>query len=86
VTGPGKRKLVGIIGAGRLGQAIARTAPPRPRDHQQSWPGIADVSGLVPWRVSADTVDEAVAAGIVVIAVLWDRVPAAVQGLDWNTR
>jgi 8-hydroxy-5-deazaflavin:NADPH oxidoreductase len=26
VTGPGKRKLVGIIGAGRLGQAIARTA------------------------------------------------------------
>jgi hypothetical protein len=30
------------------------------------------------------TGDEAAAAGIVVIAVPWDRVPAAVQGLSWN--
>ena len=28
--------------------------------------------------------EEAAAAGIVVIAVPWDRVPDAVQGLDWN--
>ena len=34
--------------------------------------------------VTAGTVDEAAAAGIVVIAVPWDRVPEAVQGLDWN--
>jgi predicted dinucleotide-binding enzyme len=34
--------------------------------------------------VSAGTADEAVAAGIVVIAVPWDRVPEAVQGLSWN--
>jgi predicted dinucleotide-binding enzyme len=33
---------------------------------------------------SAGTVGEAGAAGIVVIAVPWDRVPAAVQGLEWN--
>jgi 8-hydroxy-5-deazaflavin:NADPH oxidoreductase len=34
--------------------------------------------------VSAVTADEAAAAGIVVIAVPWDRVPEAVQGLNWN--
>jgi hypothetical protein len=34
--------------------------------------------------VSAVTVDEAAAAGIVVIAIPWDRVREAVQGLDWN--
>jgi predicted dinucleotide-binding enzyme len=34
--------------------------------------------------VSAGTADEAASAGIVVIAVPWDRVPEAVQGLDWN--
>ncbi len=34
--------------------------------------------------VWAGTVDESAAADIVVIAVPWDRVPAAVQGLNWN--
>jgi 8-hydroxy-5-deazaflavin:NADPH oxidoreductase len=34
--------------------------------------------------VSAVTADEAAAAGIVVIAVPWDRLPEAVQGLNWN--
>jgi predicted dinucleotide-binding enzyme len=33
---------------------------------------------------SAGTVGEAAAARVVVIAVPWDRVPAAVQGLEWN--
>jgi 8-hydroxy-5-deazaflavin:NADPH oxidoreductase len=34
--------------------------------------------------VSAGTAGEAATAGIVVIAVPWDRVPEAVQGLTWN--
>jgi predicted dinucleotide-binding enzyme len=34
--------------------------------------------------LSAGTVEQAAAAGIVVIAVPWDRVPEAVQGLYWN--
>ena len=34
--------------------------------------------------VSAGTVDEAASAGIVVIAVPWDRVPEAVQCLTWD--
>jgi predicted dinucleotide-binding enzyme len=33
--------------------------------------------------VSAGTVEQASAVGIVVIAVPWDRVPEAVQGIDW---
>jgi predicted dinucleotide-binding enzyme len=34
--------------------------------------------------VSAGTVEQAAAAGIVVIAVPWDRVPAAVRGIEWS--
>jgi len=37
-------------------------------------------------EVSAGTADEAAAAGIVVIAVPWDRVPEAVQGLNWSSQ
>jgi hypothetical protein len=33
---------------------------------------------------SAGTVEQAAAVGIVVLAVPWDRVPAALQGLEWN--
>jgi predicted dinucleotide-binding enzyme len=36
--------------------------------------------------LSAGSVEEAVAAGIVVIAVPWDRVPEAVHALEWNGR
>jgi predicted dinucleotide-binding enzyme len=36
--------------------------------------------------VSAGTVEQATAAGMVVIAVPWDRVPEAVQGIDWAGR
>jgi hypothetical protein len=35
---------------------------------------------------SAGTVDEVSKAGIVVVAVPWDRVPEAVKGLEWNGR
>jgi hypothetical protein len=34
--------------------------------------------------VSAGTVQQAAAAGVVVIAVPWDRVPDAVQSIDWD--
>jgi 8-hydroxy-5-deazaflavin:NADPH oxidoreductase len=77
---------VGIIGAGRLGQAMARTAVRAGRKvviansrGPESLAGVASEVGA-----SAGTVGEAAAAGIVVIAVPWDRVPAAVQGLEWN--
>src|SRR6478672_9821015 len=77
---------VGIIGAGRLGQAMAQTALRAGRRvviaNSRGPESLAAVASEL--GASAGTVGEAAAAGVVVIAVPWDRVPAAVQGLEWN--
>jgi predicted dinucleotide-binding enzyme len=79
---------VGIIGAGRLGQAMARTALRAGRSvtiaNSRGAESLAEVVSALGEGVSAGTADEAAATGIVVIAVPWDRVPEAVQGLNWN--
>jgi predicted dinucleotide-binding enzyme len=79
---------VGIVGAGRLGQAMARTALRAGRRvviaNSRGPESLASVVSALGDGVSAGTVDEAASAGIVVVAVPWDRVPEAVQGLDWN--
>jgi predicted dinucleotide-binding enzyme len=79
---------VGIIGAGRLGQAMARTALRAGRSvllaNSRGPESLAPVVAPLGEGVSAGTVAEAAAADITVIAVPWDRVPEAVQGLDWN--
>jgi hypothetical protein len=79
---------VGIIGAGRLGQAMARTALRAGRRvvivNSRGPDSMTSVVSALGEGVSAVTADEAAAAGIVVIAVPWDRVPEAVQGLNWN--
>jgi predicted dinucleotide-binding enzyme len=84
------RKRVGIIGAGRLGQAMARTALRAGRGvviaNSRGPESLASVVSELGDGVSAATVAEAAAARIVVIAVPWDRVPSAVQGLDWNSQ
>ena len=79
---------VGIIGAGRLGQAMARTALRAGRQvvlaNSRGPESLASVVSTLGEGASAGTVDAAAGAGIVVIAVPWDRVPAAVRGLEWN--
>jgi predicted dinucleotide-binding enzyme len=79
---------VGIIGAGRLGQAMARTALRAGRRvvvaNSRGPESLASVVSALGDGVSAGTVNEAASAGIVVVAVPWDRVPEALQGLDWN--
>ena len=79
---------VGIIGAGRLGQAMARTALRAGRSvviaNSRGPESLASVVSALGDGVSAGTADEAASAGIVVVAVPWDRVPEAVQGLNWN--
>ena len=79
---------VGIIGAGRLGQAMARTARRAGRDvviaNSRGPESLASVVSELGDGVSAGTVQQAAAAGIVVIAVPWDSVPEAVQGIDWE--
>jgi predicted dinucleotide-binding enzyme len=79
---------VGIIGAGRLGQAMARTARRAGRDvviaNSRGPESLAAVVSELGDGVSAGTGEQAAAAGMVVIAVPWDSVPEAVQGIDWE--
>jgi len=79
---------VGIIGAGRLGQAMARTALRAGRDvviaNSRGPESLTSVASALGEGASAGTVDQASAAGIVVIAVPWDKVPQALHGRDWD--
>ncbi len=79
---------LGIIGAGRLGQAMARTALRADRSvliaNSRGPESLTSVVSELGKGVSAGTVDQAAAARIVTIAVPWDRVPDAVRGLEWN--
>jgi 8-hydroxy-5-deazaflavin:NADPH oxidoreductase len=79
---------VGIIGAGRLGQAMARTALRAGRRvviANSRGPGsLMSVVTALGEGVSPGTAHDAAAAGIVVVAVPWTRVPEAVQGLAWR--
>jgi 8-hydroxy-5-deazaflavin:NADPH oxidoreductase len=79
---------VGIIGAGRLGQAMARTALRAGRPvviaNSRGPETLASVVSALGDGASAGTVADAAASGIVVIAVPWDRVPEALEGLRWS--
>ena len=79
---------VGIIGAGHIGQALARTALRANRKvviaNSRGPESLAPVVAALGTGVSAGTVVQAAAAGIVAIAVPWTNVPAAVTGLHWD--
>jgi 8-hydroxy-5-deazaflavin:NADPH oxidoreductase len=79
---------VGIIGAGRLGQAMARTSLRAGRSvviaNSRGPESLASVVSELGAGVSPGTAAEAAAADIIVIAVPWPAVPEAVRGLDWN--
>ena len=83
-----ERKDVGIIGAGRIGQAMARTALRAGRSvaiANSRGPGsLTSVVSALGDGVSAATVQQAAAAGIVVIGVPWPRVQQALEGLEWS--
>ena len=85
---PANTKSVGIIGAGRIGQAMAQIARRAGRQvviansrGPQSLRSLVEALGD---GVSAGTVKDAAAAEIVVLAVMWPDVPQAVEGLDWR--
>jgi predicted dinucleotide-binding enzyme len=89
-TGSAERNLLGIIGAGRLGQAMARTALRAGRRvviaNSRGPESLAPVVSALGDGVSAGTVEQAAAAPTVVLAVPWDQVPGALRGLQWNGR
>jgi 8-hydroxy-5-deazaflavin:NADPH oxidoreductase len=81
-------RSVGIIGAGRLGQAMARTTLRAGRSvviaNSRGPESLASVVSALGDGAAAGTVADAAASGIVVIAVPWDRVPEVLDGLQWN--
>ena len=82
------RPRVGIIGAGRIGQAMARTALRAGRSvaiaNSRGGESLTSMVSALGDGVWAATVQEAAAAGIVVIAVPWPRVQQALKGLEWS--
>ncbi|HWX74111.1 MAG TPA: NAD(P)-binding domain-containing protein [Solirubrobacteraceae bacterium] len=84
------RTLVGVIGAGRLGQAMARTALRAGRQvvlaNSRGPESLGSVISELGDGAFAATVSEAAAAEIVVIAVPWSRVPEAIEGARWDAQ
>ena len=74
-------RRVGIIGAGHIGQAMARIALRAGREvviaNSRGPASLAPVVQELGGRVSAGTVEYAAAADIVVVAVMWPDVPQA---------
>ena len=79
---------VGILGAGRLGQAMARTALRAGRSvliaNSRGPESLTSVVSDLGEGVSAGTAREAAAAGIVVLAVPWNRVREVTGELEWS--
>jgi hypothetical protein len=86
--GPANGKRVGIIGAGRIGHAMAKTALRARRSvviaNSRGPESLTSVVAELGDGVSAGTVQQAAAADIVVLAVPWPRVQQALEGLQWS--
>jgi predicted dinucleotide-binding enzyme len=80
--------VVGIVGAGRLGKAMARTALRAGRRvviaNSRGPDSLTDVVSELGDRVVAGRVQDVSTTRIVVLAVPWPRVREAVRGLEWN--
>jgi len=81
---------VGIIGAGRVGQAMAQVACRAGRKvviaNSRGPQSLTSVVQEIGEGVSAGTVQDAAAADIVVLAVMWPDVLGAVGQLEWEGR
>jgi predicted dinucleotide-binding enzyme len=83
-------ETVGIIGAGHIGQAMARIARRADRrvviSNSRGPESLAPVVAALGDGVSAGTVSEAAAADLVVVAVMWPDVAKAVEGIEGEER
>ena len=87
---PVDNESIGIIGAGRIGKAMAQIATRAGRpvviSNSRGPASLVSVVEELGGGVTAGTVTEAAAADIVVVAVMWPDVAGAVEGLEWNGR
>ena len=87
---PVDNQSIGIIGAGRIGKAIAQIANRAGRpvviSNSRRPASLVSVVEELGGGVTAGTVTEAAAADMVVVAVMWPDVAGAVEGLEWNGR
>ena len=85
---PDRAGRVGIIGAGHIGQAFARVVVRAGRGvviaNSRGPESLTDVVDALGTKISAGTIDQAAMCPLVVIAVPWSSVPAAVEGVDWG--
>ncbi|QSX73724.1 NAD(P)-binding domain-containing protein [Lysobacter arenosi] len=84
-------KSIGIIGAGNIGAAFARALAQHDiKAVIANSRGPASLAALLPTlggTIRAGTREEAAAQDIVLVAVSWSKLPAALAGLpDWNGR
>jgi predicted dinucleotide-binding enzyme len=81
-------ETIGIIGAGRAGQALARTALRAGRQvviaNSRGPDSLASVVTALGAGVTAGKVAEAAGCPIVALAVPWDSIPGAAEGLSWS--
>jgi hypothetical protein len=87
---PDQAGTVGIIGAGHIGKAFARVVMRAGRGvvlaNSRGPQSLADVVAALGAGTSAGTIGEAATCPLVVIAVPWSSVPAAVEGVDWGAQ
>jgi hypothetical protein len=82
---------IGIIGAGNIGQAFARLLSRNGLSatiaNSRGPASLADIIARLGPGISAGTREEAARADIVLVAVNWSKLPAALAGLPaWNGR
>jgi hypothetical protein len=82
------RNRVGIIGAGHIGQTMARVARRAGRKvvmaNSRGPDSLTSVTATIGEGVTAGSVDEAADAAIVVLAVPWPSAANAVRGIAWT--
>ena len=88
---PHQQFTVGAIGAGTVAQTIGRLALTAGHtvilSNSRGPESLTELVGRLGANASAGTVAEAARADIVILAVGWDQVPAAVQDqADWDGR
>jgi len=81
---------IGIIGAGQIGQAIAKTLARNgikaTLSNSRGPASLADVVRELGPSITAGTREEAASKDIVFVAVSWSKLPAALNGLDLKDR